>query len=358
MEEMERVERKEIERDSKSAGFIYFTQREDWINSVKLKLQNPQCELPVIIDDIIVFDNAEKGSSSSTIIISGVLKEDNLFLVSDIIMKIRFEEFSPMDNGLSIENKIYKYIINDMIANRITPNLIAYLGDYSCERIRFEDDGYLDTKYYNEAYRISKSKKYNIDNSSIIWLEKSNGVIMQELMSILNEDNDKDQYKEELWNCISSILFQMLYTLSCFNRLGLNHNDLHFGNIFVEKLDEPISLYFNLDGRIIELTTKFIVKIYDWNRGSSLDIRIGRNNSLDNDLCTEYETCNFFNEKYDFYSFMYQFWAIVVSKLSDMKLNGEYNDMKGFYLKVCKIDRIKERKLCHQKYNNILLVKK
>ena len=36
-------------------------------------------------------------------------------------------------------------------------------------------------------------------------------------------------------NDIMSILFQFVYTFSCMNRIKMTHNDLHFGNIFIER---------------------------------------------------------------------------------------------------------------------------
>ena len=39
---------------------------------------------------------------------------------------------------------------------------------------------------------------------------------------------------------IKIILFQILYTISCFNDISLRHNDLHFNNIFVDTLDSQL----------------------------------------------------------------------------------------------------------------------
>lgn len=47
----------------------------------------------------------------------------------------------------------------------------------------------------------------------------------------------------KIYNISSSIIFQIMYALSCFELLGFRHMDLHFGNILIERVKESYDEY-------------------------------------------------------------------------------------------------------------------
>ena len=47
---------------------------------------------------------------------------------------------------------------------------------------------------------------------------------------------------------IKIILFQILYTVLCFTDVSLRHNDLHFGNIFVNSLNSKLKNVYWISG--------------------------------------------------------------------------------------------------------------
>lgn len=91
------------------------------------------------------------------------------------------------------------------------------------------------------------------------------------LLSYNNDNNLEDFY---------IILFQIIYTLKCFDLIGLKHNDLHFGNIFLEinknnkKINNSIKeqnkfTKYIIDGKSYDIPNiNYTVKIYDFDYGS------------------------------------------------------------------------------------------
>jgi len=80
---------------------------------------------------------------------------------------------------------------------------------------------------------------------------------------------------------------------------GINHNDLHSGNIMLDKLKKPIILQYNIGSKSVTFSTKYIVKIYDWDRSTRSTIK---NPKLDiDDFEAELGDNNTFNPKRDLY---------------------------------------------------------
>jgi hypothetical protein len=61
----------------------------------------------------------------------------------------------------------------------------------------------------------------------------------------------------------AGILFQLIYAIDCLNHIKMKHTDLHFGNIFIEKLREPIVVKYGLTHKDVYIKTKYVVKIID-----------------------------------------------------------------------------------------------
>ena len=102
-----------------------------------------------------------------------------------------------------------------------------------------------------------------------------------------------------------AIIFQVLYSLVCFAHVGLQHNDMHLGNIWIEDLGRPVVLYYARRGdKYVELKTRWFVKIYDWDRGSSVHPAVPSNLELSYAYCRRIGTCEAWNPKYDLFKFL------------------------------------------------------
>ncbi len=63
---------------------------------------------------------------------------------------------------------------------------------------------------------------------------------------------------------IDEVIFQLLYSLYVFSKIGFYHYDLHNGNSFIYELDKPTDLYYKVMGKYYHIKTKYFIKIYDF----------------------------------------------------------------------------------------------
>jgi len=109
---------------------------------------------------------------------------------------------------------------------------------------------------------------------------------------------------------MKSVIFQVIYTLYCFEKIGLTHNDLHVGNIFYEKVETPYNASYVLpDNTIISVPIKFKTYIYDFDRSTIEFKGVEPNIDLDySDLCSreDAKSCIFPpSTAFDLYRFIF-----------------------------------------------------
>jgi hypothetical protein len=232
------------------------------------------CNPKSYLKNLKVFSDGEKSSNSISVIMSGTIEN------REIVIKC-----SPNDlgnNSLKVEGQIYKYIILDLLKNNNTPCLIPYIYYTTCNNLecgkinqkfikkysnledKFQEQ---DEEDQDEPYSyIPKKSQLDFTLLNFLVLEKSNGIkLLQFISNVKYED-------------LICILFQIFYTCKCFDKIGLNDYDLNLNNIFIEKLNKRMILYFDLgDSILYSLETEYLVKIYDYDFASIPDKRISNN---------------------------------------------------------------------------------
>jgi hypothetical protein len=273
------------------------------------------CDMYDLLENI---DIKKKESSSDTIIAFGNLKYKfnnkeildylNLSTGNNVVLKLSFDSIDKNDdNSLDVEIQIYKEIINKMVIDRETPNLMLYIGHFECRNLKENYQNKLIKNGKLEDYErkillaiddINDKEEYDINKANLLLLERGNGKPLHELMSKLSTED------------LRSILFQLFYTLQLFNLYGLKHNDIHFGNVFIEFIDEPRNnIYFISDNTYFVVPIKkYLVKIYDFDLGSTIEIK---NTKIENYMCKSYGICNLNNPKFDLF--------IILSHLYDAR---------------------------------------
>lgn len=97
-----------------------------------------------------------------------------------------------------------------------------------------------------------------------------------------------------------AIFFQVFWTLLCMEKIGLRHNDLHTGNIFVRKFPQKMKysfvFYYSGNFKIINLESEYMILVFDFDRGTLVGIT--DNSSLDT-LCKWGYGCQNDNYGYD-----------------------------------------------------------
>ena len=67
---------------------------------------------------------------------------------------------------------------------------------------------------------------------------------------------------------LKKILFQLLYTVECFVRIGVRHNDLQYENILLVKLKTPKTTEYTVDNKKFYLTYEYDPVIFDFDKSN------------------------------------------------------------------------------------------
>lgn len=252
------------------------------------------CNIESNVKNIRVFTNKE--SASQSIIVAGTIEptaiDKSRLPDSNIIYKITYDAKDVTDNSLQVEIAIYRNIITRLVNNRNTPHVTSYLGFQTCGIEIGLPAGQFGA-YFDQLENID-NELYDTTKANLLITERSSGI---EFRKWLN--------KETTLRDLLSIIFQVLYTLNCFARIGLQHNDLHDRNIFIEDMGQPLTLFYKRGpNQYVELTTRYIAKIYDWDRGSILHPAVPSNLELTRLYCRKYGTCEHYSPKFDLFEFI------------------------------------------------------
>ena len=213
-----------------------------------------------------------KDSASDTVIIK--LTTDKGV---ELLAKVGYQRRNIKLDELFAENFIYKFL------NKFNlPFVVEYVKQFTCSDI----DAFLNqfpATISNKLYQLYTGPE--IDRGMNILLTKMCSDKCKTLHELLNSGIDS---KES-----NAILLQCMYTLVYFEEIGLQHNDLHMGNIFVEENPSNISLKFN-DKVTFNFSSKYLVKVYDFDFSSIVPTNFnyktfypnGRNNNrMERTLC-------------------------------------------------------------------------
>lgn len=240
-----------------------------------------------------------KVSSSDSIIIFGILyyKRENIIRNVDIALKIVFKPINPLQNSLLVETQIYKNIISDLKYNDHTPHVVEYIGSYDkCKLPLHQLDLTSISEFNLELQKIKNTGQYDLNEVSVSITSKTSGKYL--INNFDTQDNDNKLI----------IVFQILYTLLCFNNISLVHNDLHWENIFIDEYKHLKSYSYNVDDYIFTIKSRINTCIYDFDRSFVYHPAIERNfmndDIVDTDFCKTSNQCNGINSKMDFQAFL------------------------------------------------------
>jgi hypothetical protein len=179
---------------------------------------------------------------------------------------------------------------------------------------------------FNHQNKELLDKKYDASKIEVLVIEQTQGHTLDDLHKRLNV---------EAWR---EIIFQILYTLEVFNRLGLRHNDLHPNNIFIEVLPAPKKNYYIIKANeMMEVESYFCVKIFDFDDSAShcqkgllnpmyhglvdqlQEKKTCFNSKSTGDRCRAFGICNDVNTKFDTYLILH--FILGFFKVIDKKSN-------------------------------------
>ena len=205
-----------------------------------------------------------------------------------VALKTVFKPFNALNNSLLVEEQIYKNVISNLLNLNRTPHLVRYIGSYTNCSLNLDHlNSVARLEFKSELEKIRATNQYDISKATVIVLAKSSGRTLADYFNTLNDDDKL------------IIVFQLLYTILCFKNMSLKHNDLHFGNIFVEEFKHPRPFYYKLNGYMFSIKTRYSINIYDFDRGSVYHPSVERNMELDVEYY-RYNELNELNDKMDF----------------------------------------------------------
>lgn len=264
-----------------------------------IKVEYPACD----VSQLYGLNSLAKNSASTTGIFVGkhVMPGDNDVNDRDILMKASFElvskEAYSRDNSLPLEVINYRLIANAMIENQWTPHIATYIASFKCdhtelaklsneaeyailyqamygfeyEKQKCPSNGKPKSVYCaamrdNNKWKATKSADKKIVYGDLFDTGKIQFMMTEKIVGKTLANWMQEDHTIEAWK---SVLFQTLYTLECFNRIGFRHNDLHLSNIFIVESETPDTCYVIDDNKdtYLKVPTKgHSVRIYDFDR--------------------------------------------------------------------------------------------
>ena len=229
----------------------------------------------------------------------------------EIIIKLTLDD-PPDNNSLSVERAVYRTIVPELLKE--VPHLVGYIDDFYCTDIkknlrRMCRDESLDLKRRMDLaeiyYQLSmikngkryENKKYDEKKIYILLTERAPGYSVghwmeSSLYKYFYEDKDR-------WEFERDVSLQVAITLKEMAKKKLMHNDLHMGNIYVEKLPR-FKLPYTVNDK--EIYTEYFVRIFDFDHSSVEGVI--RNTYLDKIMCTQFGECNKFLAKWDWFTYL------------------------------------------------------
>lgn len=252
----------------------------------------------------------EKDSASSTIIVLGNLKVNLKNINDQVAIKISFKSLTT-DNSAMIERIVYSRITTPLIMNFNTPHTMMYMGSFVCRNFLKKLSQYPKNKISDEIAKglmliaNTKGKAYDYNIMEILMLEQGRGQTMQDWI--------KTSHPWEDWQ---AVLFQIIYTLHCFYEVGLQQNDLHWGNVWIDKIAKTTFNYMidKSKSTVFQFETTWFVKIYDFDLATKFatkynSLKLTNNRLIMMESCKRAGVCNKRSKKYDTFRILWFIWA-------------------------------------------------
>lgn len=322
---------------------------------VDIDLSNPVQKLNLTFNDELV-DKFISNISSTTNDVY-MLKPSIINLITDCLSKININAYAKI-NAISTsktdiynksilnEEAIYHYT-NSLVLNCNTPHVCIMFVNSECNAStspiynNYILPDYVDSN--NNHISMGDYFQYMINGPVLSYkifiteLLKSSMTLYNFLLNNIN--NFSDQNLTNDWYCI---LIQIAYTLGCFDRIGIIHNDLHPGNIFIETLNNPVNLVYVISmgkniNKIIKIHTIYFVRIFDFDRSYTISSR--PSNVIDIKPIESVDPLinKFYHNKYDWFylqKFLYETISdydtnTPLNKLSFNSINSIFSKFMG-----------------------------
>lgn len=239
---------------------------------------------------------------------------------------------------LDYEHCVYDYMYHHGIKEGWMINFVPYVGTiYRTTRslqdhLQNAEPGSAEAQFWSRLFELRKKEldsTFSEKDQARIMRLASEDAQVKILITEMMEDTItlKEFILQKEWAQSSSkvrkgIIAQIMFALYQMNTLKMQHNDLHIGNIMVQKRGaESGTMFYAADGREIMLGSD-IPKIWVFDMDLATCMRCGPND-LD-DFCERYGICNGLNPRFDIYTVLrYLEWYITTTNKNNNNKDDE-----------------------------------
>jgi serine/threonine protein kinase len=267
------------------------------------------CDISALFKDIKILGTTSSSDSFQAIVkikkpsVNKVLEEYMATTSEDqVFLKVGADLTQTKDNSTYIERNVYRYLSTYLLAQNRTPNLIRYVFSFECE-----DVPSLLSSLPGSTIRQVQERIKQIEDSNITKISKLNFTVLE-----LGKGMELSKPKPDLGlldrgglsqDDFLAIMIQVCYTLAEMDMAEVRHNDLHLGNIWIDILPSPRRMIFMpFDGQYFVLETRYIPKIYDFDRSGFTIRGAPKNWVLEADWCPLIGVCENKNPGFDLFT--------------------------------------------------------
>jgi hypothetical protein len=233
--------------------------------------------------------------------------------------------YLPALEGLKYEISLYRDVIRPLVEHNVSPNFVQYLS--SSQKCTLGNMSQLlkggrtllsDTKVNNNIRRAvefmmtrqPRDGRVNRPSTtsdievvlpnavSIPSIWKASYLITEAVRADTLTFGDwlkQNTNSPEFWG----LLFQAVAAIYAMQCAQMTHNDLHNGNLWVEKLKKPRQVLYVYGGKCYSFLMKHIVKVFDFDRSYAKQVKA--NKLLSGSICNAFSQCNRLSGKADLY---------------------------------------------------------
>ena len=254
-------------------------------------------------------------TASSSAIATAMLRESQMPVVLKASLRDSTRVGTHLDNALFVEAGIYSLTMARLFDRMATPHIVLALSVFilsGCEEGKLFSDPDIELRS-NVAERFASNMSTNIvllndpemtrsliENKKIVEflarqplrlvaLERSTGHELHYWLRVQSVFNETDEGVLDEWR---TVLFQLIYTLACFIEIGLSHNDMHMGNVWLERVETRQVARYAVSQDLAYVTkSPLSVRIYDFDRATKVPTRYDAT-LLENYTLDAYNACH------------------------------------------------------------------
>lgn len=300
-------------------------------------------------------------SSSSSSVVFAVMRENSVHVVLKASLRdVARSIYGALYDSLFVESRIYfrtiARLFNSLATPHVTLALAIFILDGKSGNTPVVDSDVHDAvaqrvigngTQFLQFSGLTRAEAMNPDVLShylrsqplrLVALERASGETLHDWLMRQSTMPVSDYSMLFGWRIV---LLQLIYTLACFAEVGLSHNDLHAGNVWLEKTSNDDSMqqltrYAVSPTRAFYTRTPFSMRIYDFDHATKVPTQYDeeelKNQSLDtNDFCGQDGECHRrFNEstlKNEDGTHIYDIstWQDYETERRDKRLNAYYD---------------------------------